>query len=176
MKPVSIHIAGLFHLGNNLGPFATIQQMVGLGMARQLRREFRLPCQIPWADSVKIAHNHVGPVAVASGPGAQRAQLCGACLLVRMVQMRDIDCKRLVIGKKDTRLQQTALLFCCYGGQMMGSIGDDGPARKQGVPVGIGGHVILGRPAQAGAKDKVHVQPLCQGLQGRRAITLYPRG
>lgn len=45
-----------------------------------------------------------------------------------------------------------------------------GQRLSKGIAVGAGGHVLLGGPAQAGTKDEVHAQPLCQRFQRRSAV------
>ena len=75
--------------------------------------------QIPRAERVEIAHEHVGPVAVAPQPGARHPQLQGTRLLVGVVQMGDIGRERLAVGQENAPLQQPALLL--GGEQPLGS-------------------------------------------------------
>ena len=115
----------------------------------------------------------MGAVAVAPGPGTQGTQLYEPRLFGTVIQMGNIDSEGVARGQQNTPFKQTPLLqtgeLRCtsrlFGCQMVSSAGNDGPAAEKCIAERIGGQLVLSRPTQAGAKDKMETQPRRQRFQ-----------
>ena len=164
-EAIAVGVARLLHLRDDTWPLFAAAQVAALGMVRQVDQLLFTTLEVPEADGIEVAHDHMGTVAITHSPGADGAQLDQPRILVAVAEVGLVDGEVAPAGQPNARFQQAARLLAFDVGQVVGSAGDDRPAAQQRVAVGAGRHVVLGRPAHAGAEDKGHLQTLCQCFQ-----------